>query len=270
MKPHVFWLGFAFVLSFILFSPRPVFAVSLTLEADKSQITVDEGYPVNLKLSINVPDGTIYYLRGVFYQGGTTNYCGYTWNGASWFNGPYTTNNGWQNLLPIEIKNSSWSGQLQAKIDPSDSGCSSSGTYSFKVERFTASGSGSWDSQNEQTLTVIIPTPTPTPNPTPTPTDSPTNTPVPTSIPTKMPTLKPTLKVLAQTISSRSAIASTTAMVLGAQTRATPPPVPKKLVQKKSFDVIPLLTIGSGMLILICCGILFYRNYRKKGEREND
>jgi hypothetical protein len=181
------------VFAICLFSPA-VYAASIALEPEKSSLNspADE-FPVNVNFQIDAPDNKVYYLRGIFYQPDTSNYCGYTWNGNSWFKGPYSSGEGWKNFFPVTIKTGSWSGEIKTKIDPEDSGCRDTGTYRFKIERFTESGSGSFDSQNELTLTVVVPTlipsPTDTPDPTKTPAPSHTLTPAKTPTPPKIPTL---------------------------------------------------------------------------------
>src|SRR5579872_2234525 len=143
MKFSAKFLGI--ITSAILFSifSLHTFAVSMTLQSSQSTLGPSDEYNVNATLSISASNGTNYYLRGAFYQSGTTNYCGYTWNGLSFYNGPYN-NNGWVNILPITINNNSWSGTLKAKLDTSDAGCSNSGTYNFKIQRYTSSGTASF------------------------------------------------------------------------------------------------------------------------------
>ncbi|MBM3283158.1 hypothetical protein FJY90_02795, partial [Candidatus Gottesmanbacteria bacterium] len=175
-----------FIIFFVIFS-KSTFAASMTLSNGNPAVIseTDREYQVDINLSINTSDGTIYYLRGAFYQPGTNNYCGYTWNGSSWYNGPYTTNEGWKNLLAITVSSDSAAVTLKGKLDVNDSGCKKSGNYNFKVQRFTQSGSGTFDTQNEQTITVAVPTlpPSPTPNPTITPTSKPSPSAKPTSTP---------------------------------------------------------------------------------------
>lgn len=180
---YLIGLVFGFLLC-LFFSPgSSVFASSINLSEPSTSSISDYGqeYQVKVDLLINTSDGTPYYLRGVFYQSGSTNYCGYTWNGSSWFNGPYSSGDGWKNFLPVTISSSSASVYLKAKLDTDDSGCKNSGNYNFKVERFTTGGSGTFDPQNEQTINITLPTPTPTPVPTspPTSTTQPSNTPKP-------------------------------------------------------------------------------------------
>ncbi|MBI4990743.1 hypothetical protein HZB96_01460 [Candidatus Gottesmanbacteria bacterium] len=188
---------FLIIILFFVF-PTSIFAASITLN-DGTPTTIsdfNQEYQVNVSLSINADDGTVYYLRGSFYQSGTNNYCGYTWNGSSWFNGPYSSNEGWKNLLQVTISSSSASAILKAKLDSNDNACKDSGNYNLKVQRFTQGGSGTFDPQNEQSLTVNIPTPTPTVTPSPTPL-SPTNTPSPSSTPQPQssPTTRPSFMI---------------------------------------------------------------------------
>jgi hypothetical protein len=184
-------LLFLFYFSFA----EPTFAAGFTLSSTQTSINADDEFNVDVYFSISATNGTTYYLRGVFYPV-AKNYCGYTWNGNAWYNGPYTVNNGWQQLLAVTVNQSSWSGQLKAKIDPSDENCQNSGNYYFKIQRYTSGGSSNFDDQNSLSLNVSIPTSTPTPNPTDTPTSTPTAAPTntPTPNPTKTPTPTPTLK----------------------------------------------------------------------------
>jgi len=182
MRLRCLILQFIFI-SLSFFRCSIVYASSIFLH-DGSPNTIEnyeQEYQVGLDLSINAPSGTVYYLRGVFYKQGTSNYCGYTWNGTSWFKGPYSTNEGWKNFYAVTISSSSASTILKAKLDSDDNDCRDSGIYNFKVQRFTQnSGSGTFDSQNEQSINVILPTITPTF------TVSPTLKPEATSIPVKL------------------------------------------------------------------------------------
>jgi hypothetical protein len=275
VKRTNFIISFTFL--FFIFSSQ-VFASSINLQNGKSLIgNPDEEYTVDLTLSINAQNNTLYYLRGVFFKPNTNDYCGYTWNGNSWFSGPYSSSEGWKNFLAVTINNSSWSGTLRAKIDPSDTDCKDSGEYHFKVQRFTAtSSSGSFDSQTEQIVQVIIPTPTPTPSPTPEPTNTPTPTkePTPTKIPTPTNTLVPTqkpsptfLKEKTPTPKKITPTALPTKKVLGESTSinkklTATPRITQSTKVLNSAGINPgLFFISLGGVFLIACGILaFYLN----------
>lgn len=157
----------ALLIFFLVLFPSSVFAaLSLSLEGLPVEIKTDEEFNGSVLLTCsNCSDS---YLRGVFFENGSTSYFGYTQNDfGEWVNAsnPKTI---YFHLLPVE---SSWSGQLRFKFDPEKT----SGNYQFKLIRYTVSGSKSGES-SAFAINVLSPT-TPTPSPTPTPT--PTSTPMP-------------------------------------------------------------------------------------------
>lgn len=266
-KTYVFLL---LLLTVVFSFPQKAISATITTQSGQSEINASDEYVVNANLSISTGDGTIYYLRGVFYKTGTSNYCGLTWNGSEWFSGPYTTNDGWKKFLTATISSSSWSGQLKAKIDTNDSSCNSSGAYNFKIQRFTGGGSGTFDSQNEQTVQVNVPAPTPSNSPTPTMGSSSTNTPTPTKIPTS--TLTPTKKPTNTPTPKKKEVE----VVLGAKTKKSPTPSPdisknekEKIAGARSVNPTYVLFILIGIVILMGCGILAWQKFdplhRKKG-----
>jgi len=257
-------LFLAFIASLLVITDA--YSASVTISNTKAQLTSpDEEYTADVNLSISASNGTTYYLRGVFYKPGTSNYCGYTWNGSSWFNGPYTSNEGWKQFLSVSVNNSSWSGQLKAKIDTSDNSCKDSGTYNFKIQRFTVtSSSGNFDTQNEQTILITLPTLTPTPAPT----SKPTSTPDPTSTPKPSLTLKPSSTITPLPTSkisptTKSLLKSPIKQVHAAATHSASPtiiPSPTGTTQVLSADdVVPKVFIGVGLILIATCGILLYR-----------
>lgn len=272
---------------FLVVSSGSVLAASIVTSSDKTNLGVDEELSVSTTFSISQPDGTQYYLRGVFYKSGTFDYCGYVWNGSGWFS------EGWINFLPVTIQNGSWSGTLKAKVDPSDSGCKESGSYLFKIQRFTSSGNSalSSDDQNEITLNVSIPTPTPTPQPTFTPTPNPTKTPTPsptvkpsntpTPTPTKIPTptvklgTSPTVfptpikKIGKSTVSSsKNTRGNSPEGVLGEATSSDDGAKEAEVLSARD-SVFPwwvLFFVAGGGILLVSCGILLFRKYKERKE----
>ncbi len=117
----------------------------------------EDEYEVGVRIDINSADGTKYYLRGVFFEPDTSRYCGYTWNGSDWYNGPYTSGEGWTKLMAVTMSSSSASVNLKAKLDSDDSRCQRNGVYNFKIQRYTQSGSSSFDNQNMLSVNVKIP-----------------------------------------------------------------------------------------------------------------
>ncbi len=294
-------LIFLFFIIIVLpfFTSSQVLASEITLQSDTTQINnPQEEYTVNVTLSLNVSDNTENYLRGAFYMPNTIGkYCGYTWNGSTWYKGSYSNEEVKKNLLKITINNASWSGTLKAKIDPTDNNCSSSGTYNFKIIRYTASGNQADDDQEPLTVNFIAPTPTPTQAPTPTNIPTPTRTPTPTKTPTPTPTPKtqtptkvPTpTKIPTPTKTSTSKPTSTPSpepksglvspkikrelgptSILGTSTNsAAIKPSPEKTKQKKSVQSStdtnsPFFIVSiSGALLLIACAILFFFKIKK-------
>ncbi len=196
-KRGTFYRFIVGLLIFVIFFIKPgdIQSASITLSEGKpSDISDSTEYQVMVNLTISAADGTRYFLRGVFFvpaPTGTANkYCGYTWNGSSWYKGPLKTDEGWKNFLPVTVSSSSASILLKTRFDREEAGCKESGNYQFKVQRFTEeSGSGNFDSQIKQTINVTVPTNTPAP--TLKPTEAPTSKPI--LEPTKTPTSKPAI-----------------------------------------------------------------------------
>lgn len=180
------------LISLFLVSPSSAkAAITTTTSSSQTSILDTDEYNVNATITTtNVADGTKYYLRGEFFKPTTTKYCGFTWNGTSWFNGPFTSQ-GWLSLLPITINSNTWTGQIKAMFDSDNSACDTSGTYNFRILRYTElNGSSSPDTQTPLSVDVNIGTPSATP--TSTPTESPTATPTATATPTDTPSSTPT------------------------------------------------------------------------------
>lgn len=274
---------FIFLFLFLFFTIRSsVFAVASIGLSDSSTDSLsdpNQEFQVKVKLMINTPDGTNYYLRGVFYKEGEgpSKYCGFTWNGTEWFSGPYSTDERWKKFLSVTIASDSAQTTLKAKLDITDSGCKESGTYKFKVQRFTQSGNGTFDGQNEQTLQIRIPTsvPTATPSIRASPTQKPSSTPTrvtPTGTGVKIQNTStiaiqtestlPESKVnkntdtdLGETISQKFHDSSGASLLLGEST-APGEQNPERTVIHSTNDYRPItLFLSLGGLLFIACGV---------------
>lgn len=166
-----------------------------------------------------------------------------------------------------------WSGDIQAKIDTSDSDYKGPGNYTVKLAKYLSSSSPTY-STNTFSITVNIappPTETPIPNtptkvpPTPTKNIQPTNTPIPLL----------TVKPLATT-TSLSLTSSKNGKTLGSSTKsavlklATPtsskkprPTVKVEGIQDQQ-DLLPFFFIGGGILLLVACAILTFQSQLRK------
>lgn len=264
-----------------------VFAASISFQNTKTQLSgPDEEFTTDATFSINAADNTQYYLRGLFYKSGTSgNYCGFTWNTITWFNGPYS-GEGFKSLLPINITNNSWTGQIKARIDSNDSACKESGEYKFRVLYYTANGNSNQPTQTEPSVEIVIPTPTPSPTPTPEPTKTPVPTKVPTPtkissttapantntlVPTKSPTSKPSATTLLKKVTptsvtlSKSPTLETKNKVLGVGITISPTMKPNPTVKVMGIQQNPIgiFFIIAGSVFLAACGILGFYTRRK-------
>lgn len=273
---------------FWLFFPTSVFASTFTISSTQTDITDSDQIEIPVTLSIKADDGTNYYLRGEFYQEGTHNYCGYTWNGTGWYNGPYTSNGSWKNLLKATIQDDTWSDKLFVKFDSGDSACQESGTYLFKVIRYTEDKGSPSSSDNTLTFQVHLPTPTPEETVEPTEQTTPTTQ---TAIVTKVPTPPKTSTSSKTTIPSKTqptsakmitqtVLAAKTATLSAAQAstfsglmRYEPTTSPKKsptltpevmgISQENSSYIF--MAIG-GAFLLAVCGILGFQKFRESNK----
>ncbi|OGE32095.1 hypothetical protein A2631_03175 [Candidatus Daviesbacteria bacterium RIFCSPHIGHO2_01_FULL_44_29] len=126
-------------------TPTQTFSVSNL----PSSINSSDPYTITLQLA-NFTANTQYYLKGAFQKSGSSNYFGQTRVGDSWIKNNQT----YSSQLPITTDSSgNWSGNLEVKVDPEDSGFTGSDSYIFKVARYSGTGSISWSSEQTVSLT---------------------------------------------------------------------------------------------------------------------
>jgi hypothetical protein len=150
--------------------PATAFTLVLSLNGFPASVNFDQEIPVEVSLSCSGCSDS--YLRVVFFPTGT-NYFGFTKNNnGNWIS---TTADKTQyfKISADETKTGTWSGTLNARLDPEDSAYSGSGSYFLKVVRYTAGGSKSGETETVS-ISVTGPSPTLTPVPTPLPTPTPT------------------------------------------------------------------------------------------------
>lgn len=128
-------------------TPSPAFTVS----NPPSQINSDQSFTVAVNLSLPDNPNTNFYLKGAFKKGSGSNYFGETLVSGNWVKNSST----YSNQYPIKTDSSgNWSGNLEIKPDVDDGGYTGTDDYSFKVGRYSSSGSGpSWS--NETTVKII-------------------------------------------------------------------------------------------------------------------
>lgn len=256
MKPIAAWLVCVTALFLAVIFPPKAHAVSVSIASFPSVITQDS---FTLTASVSGAGNGTNYLRIDIYKEGSQNYFGETFNGTDWYSG-----SDYHQYLAIPIVSSSWSGTIQGNLgSPTTAQYDGTGTYRIRLRRYTGGGTSTASEADASSVVVSIvtptpaPTPTPTPTPTPLPTPTPTKSPTPTPIPTPSPQLTPLLSSSVATITSkRSVLAAAITPIVSVEPQQT----------TSAFNWFPFLSIGSGILILGCCGILFFKSYRKTRE----
>lgn len=269
-------IGFIAVL-FYLSCVNAVFAArTLTISANKASLFGDEEMTLTASAS-GFTSGETIYVKGAFFQEGSTNYFGYTKNGDNWIK------NGDSTLSQKSIQIDQWDGSVITKSDFADSGYKGEGGYKFKIGFYYLTSGGNLSSVNwsDNNLDINLnePDPTPTNTPTPTPTPSPTNTPTPT--PTKIPTPIPSPAktpiptfALSPSASSAPEEILPTGIVLGENTGnkldiASPENNLVSYTAKKPDTIFQSILIALGIALIAACVILTIRII-KKGEAASD
>lgn len=256
------------LLPLFLLLVSPVFAArSLTVIGDKTALLGNEELTITASPSGFI-DGETIYIKGAFFQSGSTNYFGYTKSGDSWIKN--STPNTSQRLVKI----GEWDGTLVMKSDFSDSGYKGEGDYNVKV-RFYYGSSEDWSS-NVLAVNISEPDPTPTETPIPpTPTSVPaTSTPVPptatkapTPFPTKTPT--PTLRSSPTKTETPTREATNTGEVLSLSESASPTPTATPSASLQPF-IITFSLIGAGLGILSLLFLWQKRNQFLRSKSPDD
>lgn len=101
-------------------------------------ISSDQMLNANVNLVLPSNPNTSYYLKGAFVSSGGSNYFGQTKVGGSWVK----NSTSYSSQLPITTDSSgNWNGNIVVMVDPLDSGYTGSGSYIFKVAKYSTSGS---------------------------------------------------------------------------------------------------------------------------------
>lgn len=216
-------------------------ARSINIIADKSQLFGEEEANITTALS-GFTDGETIYIKGAFYQDGTTNYFGYTKSGDSWIK------NGSSSTAQKQVKVGEWDGKLNVKSDFADSGFKGEGEYKFKVGFYYITSGGNLSSVNwsanvlDFNISEPDPSPSPMPSPTPTPIQSTAKSPSPspTSVKSPLPSPKKSPEVLGTVEASSSAQSPT----------PSPDPSPSPQIKSQSKTKIAGMLTGSGAIII--------------------
>lgn len=269
---YVFKYVFPVLLFFVLL-PTPVAAAPQIVSGVPSTVGVDQSFNVTIKLTVGGKAGSIYYLRGAFFdpQSTATNkYFGYTKNRSNeWYKGGSGHTRYFQ-TLPLNEFNT-WEGVIEVKPDSLSSIYKGSGTYNFIVGYYTESGSGpDWSGPVQIAITGSSASPTPTPSPSPSPSPTPDTSPSPSPSPKPSPTpIKsgptPSPKVLGTTKTATpspspklSPTPKEDKLVLG-QTTVSPSPQEKSSGGFAGVNLLALGLIGLGLVLIAFSAYTFLK-----------
>lgn len=258
---------------FCFFFAKPAFAVrSLIISSDKTSLFGYEDTTITASVS-GFTDGELIYIKGAFYQDGSTNYFGYTKNGDSWIkNGDSTTSQ-------KQIKIGDWDNKIAVESDFLDSGYKGESGYKFKVGFYYITSGGNLSSVNWSSNSLDINLNEPDPTPTPSSTSTLQNTPTPT--PTKSPapasnaasaTPKPSTpapSVLPDDIGSDEAVLSESSESATLSPSSKQNSKRKEIVLSSRENNIGKILIILGFVFILACGILFsWPHIRKKLKKD--
>jgi hypothetical protein len=257
-----YYFSFALFSLLFLFIPQHSHAArSISIESDKSALFGEEEMTIKVASLSGFTNGEILYVKGAFFQDGSTNYFGYSKSTDAWIKNGSSTN------TQKQIKIGDWDGKLIVKTDFSDSGYKGEGSYKFKLGFYYGSFSAVNWSSNNLNIDVSEPDPTPTPTLVPTllrPTDY-AGQATPTVKASLIATVTPVKKSLSLTDKK---IASLAALkdILGtksAEKKAKPTPALKKetrevLIKGSTAQNISAIFILAGGLMIMGCGILVF------------
>lgn len=224
---------------------------SFTISDTPLQINYDQSFSVFVNLSLSNNPDTIYYLAGAFKIVDGTRYFGLTKKDSGWVQ--YSSAN-FSNQYKVTTNSSgTWTGNLEVRPDTTDSDYKGSGDYTFKVARYTQTGSQTWS--NESNIKIVS-----------TETGEQGDTSIDTSFtssPSTLPSIK-NKKVISSQPKSYDSLVYHTASVAAATTSASSPTIAVK-TQRSASNFITW--IGTG-LILTGIGLLAYIYLRNRGLHE--
>lgn len=125
---------------------------SFTTTNIPSQIDSSQSFTISLNLSLPDSPNSKFYLKGAFKKEGSSNYFGLTKVSSTWIK----NSTSYSDQYPITTDSSgNFSGSLEVKVDPFDSGYEGGGDYIFKAARYSSTGSGpTWS--NEQNVKITV------------------------------------------------------------------------------------------------------------------
>lgn len=262
-----------FITLFLISSSSVYAARTLSITSNKTSLFGDEEMAVTASMS-GFTNGETIYIKGAFFQSGSTNYFGYTKSSDTWIK------NSTENASQRSVKIGEWDGNVIVKSDFSDSGYKGEGDYSFKVRFYYGSSfTADWSSN---VLTLAINEPDPTPTLSSTPTNVPTSVPTPTKNPVPSATVKPQststpIKIVSTatnipsltvtSVQSATSFASSPVLTSASESAVLGETTHNGKKEKKNTNVFSILLIILGSICVAVASILSYRQIKKSRMR---
>lgn len=237
-------------------TPTPTSSLSsslFTISNIPSEINSDQAFTTSVNLSLPNNSDTTYYLAGAFKIVDGTRYFGLTKKDSGWVQ--YSSAS-FSNQYKITTNGSgAWTGNLEVKPDIEDSDYKGSGDYTFKVARYTQTGSQTWS--NEVTVKIIS-----------VETSEQGGTSADTSSSTSKPLTSPSVlssgnkSIISTKSKSYDRLVYHTASVAAATASTSPSSTPEKLVKSQKINYFAIL--GSVLVIsgIALSGYIYFK-YRK-------
>ncbi|MBP7832856.1 MAG: hypothetical protein KA035_03740 [Candidatus Levybacteria bacterium] len=259
---------FLILSAFFIFTswfPQLILARDLTISANKNSLFGEEELVITASASGFGLDETI-YIKGAFFEDGSSNYFGYTKNNTDW------VKNSASSTSQRQVKLSEWDKSLVVKNDGFDTGYKGDKVYKFKVGFYyiTSGGNISSVSWSTNVLDIALAYPTSTPTPQPTSTPAPTHTPVPVYTQAPSPTVRAVSFSPKSSVTKTTPTKTTTKMeVKGVQFEnqdKMPTPIIATSDNSNGLVMPPLALLLGVSIIITGCGILLFREWKKQKE----
>lgn len=265
---------------FFIFAASPIFAADISFSNSPPTIQKDQEVVIDVSLS-GAASNTVNYIRAAFYHADSpTSYFGQVFNHQNtWYNGTPSPIDAKQ-FLEVQVNNDgAWSGQLKIKVDTDSSYFKGNGQYFLKVGRYTASATSvsNWSSPSQIEIQGVQPSPTLTTKPAPT--EKPTNTPKPIKTPTPVKSITSAVVVTIpseeeteeegngeELLEADEEAYAVLGKVSEKEEISLAPTPPVKVAN--ASNVSSLFFISGAVILIIGCGILLVREYRKQKEEE--
>jgi hypothetical protein len=141
----------------------PAESAPISFSQTPDQLLFFSSNNINVTVQVNgLAANTKYYFKPALYQSGSSNYFGLTKVGSAWIKNSQSYSD---QFSVMTDSSGNWTGEIEFKVDPEDSGFNGTGDYILKVGRYSATGTGpTWSNQTTVNVTDDTPEPTSTPS----------------------------------------------------------------------------------------------------------